>query len=263
MTGDSGIATLREWMKTVVCLPTKNEALSIARMIRAVRAVGLDLFVIDEHSTDETAAIAASLGVAVHQRDGSGKGWAVRKALEVARQRGDEVLVLIDCDCTYAPDDIPRLLQAMEGCETAIGYRPMRAIAWSHRVVNHVHTGAINLLFDSHLHDINSGLRALRVRAYAGLLTATGFDIEAQMTSTALRRRWRVAEVPISYCRRVGRSKIRAWDTLRILRRIVRERFRKPGVAFSVLDRSDTTSVSHVPETPHVHLSFDPAQGKS
>ena len=212
-------------MNVLVCLPTRNEALSITRMVQAIRAIGFKVFVVDEHSTDGTCEIAASLNVPVYQRDGSGKGWGVRKAVEVAAKTGQEILVLIDCDCTYAPEDIPRLLERMDGCGCVIGCRPMATISWSHRVVNYLHTGAINVLFGARLHDINSGLRALRVAAYAGRLTATGFDIEAQMTTTAVKCGWRVSEVPIQYHTRVGRSKIRVWDTVRILWRILKERF--------------------------------------
>jgi len=210
-------------MKAVVCLPTKNEALSVARMVQAIRSLGLEVFLVDERSTDQTAAIAAEHGVPVFQRDGHGKGWGVRKAVEVAAARGDDVLVLIDCDCSYDPADIPRVLEAMEHHATVIGRRPMCEISWPHRLVNYLHTGTVNMLFGARLHDINSGLRALRVRAYAQGLTAEGFDIEAQLTTSALRRGLSVAEAPVHYHKRVGRSKIRAWDTVNILRRIFTE----------------------------------------
>jgi glycosyltransferase involved in cell wall biosynthesis len=213
-------------LKTVVCLPTRNEAKSIAPMIEAIRAVGLDVFVCDQQSTDGTIEIAASLGVAVHQRDGNGKGWGVRKALEAASAGGYDVLVLIDCDCTYRPEDIPCVVAALGACASAIGARPMREIAWPNRLVNYLHTGAVNLLFGARLRDINSGLRALRVATYRGAVTAEGFDIEAQMTLIGLRSELGVAEVPVGYRKRVGESKVRAWDAARILWRIVRERFR-------------------------------------
>ncbi len=211
-------------MKPLVCLPTYNERKSIDEMADRIGALGLELMICDQDSTDGTVERARERSIPVYRRDGFGKGWGVRKALDAARERGSDVLVMIDCDCTYAPEDIPAVLAAMPGQDMVVGVRPMREIQFSHRLVNRLHTGLINILFRRRFGDINSGLRALRVEKFAGALDAEGFDIEAQMSAKAARNGWRVAEVPIRYGRRVGRSKIRARDTFRILRRIWAER---------------------------------------
>ena len=212
-------------MKTLVCLPTYNERESIVEMIERIRALGLDLIVVDQHSTDGTIALAERLGTPVHQRTGQGKGAGVQKAVALAAAQGCDVLVLIDCDLTYQPESIPELLSRMDGAEMVVGARDFGAIHWSHRLVNYLHTGMINWLFGARLRDINSGLRVLRVRAFQRLLDADGFDIEAQITTRALRSRFRVLEVPVAYLRRAGRSKIRARDTWTICRTILRERW--------------------------------------
>lgn len=211
-------------MKTLVCLPTRNERESVAAMIERIRALGYDLILSDERSEDGTIAIAEGLGVAVHQRDGSGKGFGVRKALDVAADGGYDVLVLIDCDLTYPVERIPDLLAAMETADMVVGCRDFRKIAWSHRLVNYLHTGMINWLFGANLRDINSGLRALRVPAFHGQIDAQSFDVEAQMTVRALRARVRIKELPVDYRERGGRSKIRAWHTWTICRTIMAER---------------------------------------
>ncbi|MFQ6111100.1 MAG: glycosyltransferase family 2 protein [Nitrospinota bacterium] len=216
-------------MRAVVCLPTRNERESIEGMIEAVRALGLDLFISDENSTDGTLEIARRLGVPTHQRNGSGKGKGVQKALEVAEREGYEVMVLIDCDHSYPVDRIPELITYMSSYDMAVGSRRMGDIPFSHRLVNILHTQAINFLFGGRLRDINSGLRALRVEKFAGRVTAAGFDVEAQLTCLALRQGLRVKEVPVEYRKRRGKSKIRAWDTWVILRRILLERLRSEG----------------------------------
>jgi len=71
-------------MKTLVCLPTYNEIKSVEPMIDRIRNIGLDLILCDQNSTDGTVEKAGSKSVPVYQRDGYGKGWGVRKALEVA-----------------------------------------------------------------------------------------------------------------------------------------------------------------------------------
>ena len=208
-------------MNPVVCLPTRNEIGSVQRMIDAVKALGLPLFISDQASDDGTQEAAASSGVRVFQREGQGKGCGVQTALKAAYELGHDVLVLIDCDCSYPVSDIPKILDAMGDADMAVGCRPFGNIQFSHRLVNRLHTGSINLLFGASYHDINSGLRAMKVERFRGKLTAAGFDIEAQVSCVAARERMKVAEIPCGYEKRVGESKIRAWDTLVILRRIL------------------------------------------
>lgn len=76
-------------------------------------------------------------------------------------------------------------------------------------------------------------MRVFRVKQFADRIEGCGFDIEAQLTTRALRDGLRVKEVPIEYvAERKGRSKIKAWDAFRILRRILTEwrGFRADGV---------------------------------
>src|SRR3989338_10180008 len=94
-------------MNAAVCLPTRNEKENIQYMIDRLKPLGYPIFVSDEHSKDGTIEIAKKNKIPVYQREGSGKGYGVRKALEVAKQKGYDVLVFIDCDRTYPPEAIP------------------------------------------------------------------------------------------------------------------------------------------------------------
>lgn len=212
-------------MKTLVCLLTKNEKESIKQMIDQIKSLGFDLIVSDENSTDGTIDIARREGIAVYQRDGCGKGWGIRKAQEVAQAGNYDVLVLIDSDCTYHPKFIPELLKFFPEYDMVVGKRDMANIQFSHRIVNVIHTGLINLLFKANLLDINSGLRTIRLDKFRNLLDAQGFDIEAQMTTRALKNKFKIKEISIDYRKRSGKSKIRPWDTFTIIKRITKERF--------------------------------------
>ena len=213
-------------MNPVVCLPTRNEIDSIQLMIDEVKALGLPLFISDQASDDGTQEVAARNGVRVFQRTGQGKGCGVQTALKAAAELGHDILVLIDCDHSYPTKHIPEVLDKIRGtgADMVVGCRPFANVVFSHRLVNHLHTGSINLLYGADYHDINSGLRAIRVDRFAGKLTAPGFDIEAQISCVAAREKMVVAEVPCGYERRLGESKIRAWDTWVILKRIWSER---------------------------------------
>jgi hypothetical protein len=150
---------------------------------------------------------------------------------EVAKKLGFDILVTIDCDCTYPAEKILDLLRAIdEGAGMVIGVRNMKNIRPLHRLPNKLHTLAINLLFfrflgsGNWLHDINSGMRAFRldkIRAFR----SKGFDIEAEITIRAIKDGLKIREIPVEYEKRVGESKIRIKDGFSILVEIVKERF--------------------------------------
>ncbi len=216
-------------MKAVVCLPTRNEKDSIQIMIDQIRKLKLPLFISDQNSTDGTIVIADKNSVPVYQRDGSGKGYGMRKAVEVARKLGYDVLVTIDCDCTYPSERIPALLKLVEeGAGMVIGVRNMKNIRPLHRLPNIIHTWAINILFfrffGNQLHDINSGMRAFRLDKIKPF-RSKGFDVEAEITIRAIKDGLKIKETPVEYEKRVGESKIRIKDGFTILMRIVKERF--------------------------------------
>ncbi len=212
-------------MEAVVVLPTKNEEKSIEYMVKKIRKLKLPLFVVDENSTDKTLSIAKKLKVPVYQRDGSGKGYGVKKAVEIASKKNYDLLILIDCDKTYPSEYIPIMLKYIPRYDMVVGSRKMKHVKFLHRLPNIVHTEAINLLYGSNLKDINSGLRVFKINKLKDL-DAKGFDIEAQITTNALKRKLKIKEIPIEYKKRVGESKIRIKDGFLILSRIIKERFR-------------------------------------
>lgn len=214
-------------MNPCIVLPTKNEEESIAYMIREIKKLNIPLLVIDEQSTDKTVEIANSEGVEVFQRNGSGKGAGVVSAVELVDKKGYDVIVLIDCDTSYSPKHIPELLKHFPTYDLVIGRRRMAQVKFLHRLPNIAHTQAINMLFGSRLHDINSGLRAFNVKKMHGLLNASGFDIEAQITIKAIKHNFTIKEIPIDYTKRLGNSKVRIRDGYIILKRIFLERFTK------------------------------------
>ena len=213
-------------MRVLVCLPTRNEIESIELMIDKIKTLNLDLIISDQNSNDGTIEKSNVKNIPVYQRDGDGKGWGVRKALAVAKEKGYDALVMIDCDYTYQPEQIPKLLDFISENEMVVGIRNMKDIQFSHRLVNIFHSQFINFLFGVKLKDINSGLRVINVDKFIDMLDAEGFDIEAQITAVALKKKFRIKEVCIDYKRRLGKSKIKPMDTFRIIKRIIKERFR-------------------------------------
>jgi len=109
-------------------VPAYNEAGSVAHTVAEIRqhASGFDVLVVDDGSTDETAAVAASAGARVLRMPFNvGIGGAMQCGYMYARDNGYEVAVQVDGDGQHDPRDIPRLLAELEkgGVEMVTGSR--------------------------------------------------------------------------------------------------------------------------------------------
>ena len=214
--------------KILVALPTLNEEKAIERMIVELRnCVNLPLAIIDGYSTDTTVQIAKKLDAEVFYRTaGKGYGSAIKKALEVASIKGFDWLLILDCDMTYRPGDIYKLVKHVETNDLIIGVRPMNRISPSHRIANQLHSFLASILFNQPVGDINSGMRMIRVSKFSKKLTEGNMGMVAQISSVAMRNNWAIKEVSIEYDKRVGQSKIDIWDWFVISWCIIRERWR-------------------------------------
>lgn len=217
-----------------IVLPAHDEMATIRDVVTRCRRHTPDLLeviVVDDGSSDRTAAIAEEAGARVLGLfPNRGKGIALRRGAEAAR--GD-VVVFLDADGQDDPEEIPRLLEALEpGVAMVIGSRFLGrfergAITRSNRIGTVFLTRVLNLLFASHVTDPIAGFRAVwRSQLEQCRLTATRYDIEVDLLLGLLARGERVVEVPVRRSpRRGGRtglSPIR--DGTRILWRIVARR---------------------------------------
>jgi len=197
----------------------------VAFMINGIKRIGLDVVVCDGHSTDTTRVIAEDMGVPVLIREGFGKGAAIVTTVKYAIERGYEGLVTIDCDRTYDVDDIVKMSVFADEFDMVVGARPMKQISFLRRMANYLMTGILNILFASDVSDMATGMRIIRPKLFLPFLSAESFDIEPQMYAVALREKFRVKEVPISYSARTGDSKVRLYHLFLIIFRMIRERF--------------------------------------
>lgn len=214
-------------LKAVVCLPTRNEEESVALMIQSIRDHGFELFISDSNSTDRTASIAAEYSVEVFQRENPGKASGIREALKIARKKGYDVLVYLDCDSTYPVDKIGELVKLSSKYDLVIGSRNLNDVTLIRRLVNYFHTGLINLLFDTHFKDVNSGFRVLRIDRFIDLLEAEYMDMEVELCCKAARLKIPFTEYDVAYGDRTGSSKVHAKDFFEITARIFKEYFKK------------------------------------
>jgi len=198
-----------------VVIPTFNEEQAIGRVLDGVMAVmnTLDLsyetIVVNDGSTDGTRAICqARPGVTIisHSRN---RGVGRSRTAGVQRARGRYVL-MIDADGTYPTEPIPRLLDALEGCDMVIGARDreMGTWKWLRSLAKNFVRALASYLTRTHIPDLNSGLRAMKrelVLEFVSILPE-GHSWVSTITMAFLSKGYSVEWVPISYNKRIGRS---------------------------------------------------------
>ena len=201
-----------------VVIAAKNEARSIGDVVLACAALTPHVLVIDGHSTDGTAAIAAAAGATVALDGGRGKGDAIRTAVPMI---ATAIAVFIDADGSHEAADIPRLLAPLDAGEAEHvgasrliggsselhgGFDEFARLAGSSFI-----TACVNRRFGVRLSDSQNGFRAIRTKVLRELrLRENSTTIEQEMIMRTLALGYRVAEVPShERPRRFGVSHVR------------------------------------------------------
>jgi dolichol-phosphate mannosyltransferase len=213
-------------MKTLVVVPTYNEAATIQRVIDSVRALDLELLVVDDGSPDGTAEIVEhaatqETGVALLRRSSkAGLGSAYRAGFAWALERGDyEVVCQMDADLSHDPNDLKRLVDAVhQGADLAIGSRYVpggETVGWppSRERLSRGGNTYMRLVTGIGVQDMTAGFRAWRAEVIDELdLLATqseGYSFQLETTALAWMNGKRPIEVPIVFTERTeGASKM-------------------------------------------------------
>jgi glycosyltransferase involved in cell wall biosynthesis len=206
-----------------VVIPALNEEDGIAAIMHRVLAVGpalqqagvdgLELIVVDDGSSDATAAIVANTPGAtlVQHPMNHGYGAALKTGFRAAR---GELLAFLDADGTYPPEYFPLLCATLvsNGYDIVVGSRMAGAeseMPLTRRVGNTMFAGMISLLSRQRITDSASGMRVFRREALEKLYPLPdGLNFTPIMSTRALHEDVRMAEVAIPYSERVGRSKL-------------------------------------------------------
>jgi glycosyltransferase involved in cell wall biosynthesis len=187
--------------KIMALLPAHNEAGRILPVLQGVLA-HLPALVIDDGSTDNTAALAQAAGAEVHvQRPNAGKGAALRAGFRQALIAGCNAVVTLDSDGQHNPADIPAFLVRYGQLhpDLIIGYRDFRLMPVSRRLANTAGRLAFSWALGQYILDNQSGYRLLSRRMMEATLTSKeeGFEFEVEMIQICLQEGFTLAWVPI------------------------------------------------------------------
>jgi dolichol-phosphate mannosyltransferase len=202
----------------LLLIPTLDEEAAIEALLSESSTIFPRILVVDGFSEDRTREIAARSGAQVIlQRYGKGKGCGVRTGLEEFLNTNANYLAIIDGDGTNVPADLEPLVQAVasQSIDVALGSRTRGkrdpgSMDWltisSNRVVSFL-LGARFLRFFT---DVQTGYWVLSRSAVAELLPllkATKFEAELELFVRAMQSGFRVAEFPVRFRSRTGRTK--------------------------------------------------------
>lgn len=196
-----------------IVLPAKNEAEGLRRTLPALRQQVPDaqIIVVDDGSTDETAAVAAEHGATVLVAPYSmGNGAAIKRG---ARAASGEVIVFMDADGQHDPACIPQLLARLEqGYDMVVGARNWSGQAGMSRgAANAFYNWLATRMTGSQVKDLTSGFRAVRADKFREFLhlLPNGFSYPTTSTMAFFRSAYAVAYEPIPVAKRIGKSHLR------------------------------------------------------
>jgi dolichol-phosphate mannosyltransferase len=212
-------------VNATVCLPTYNERENLERMVRALGGVGVRVLVIDDNSPDGTGEIADRLASelehvdVLHRDRKEGLGPAYLAGFARALADGAEFVLEMDCDFSHDPNDVPRLIAAAEGgADLVIGsrYVPGGSIPnWGllRRFISRGGCVYAQVMLQTRIRDLTGGFKCYRRRVLESIdlraIHSKGYAFQIETTYRALRKGFRVVELPITFVdREEGGSKM-------------------------------------------------------
>jgi dolichol-phosphate mannosyltransferase len=212
--------------RVLVVIPTYNEADNIRLITQRVRRAvpSVDILVADDNSPDGTGGIADELSAAdnhvfvLHRPGKQGLGAAYVAGFGWAKNKGYDAVVEMDADGSHAPEELPKLLDALRDTDAVLGARYIAGGSvhnWPlHRLL--LSRGGniyIKMALGMPFADATGGYRAYRMPVLDTIDVATvasqGYSFQVELAWRTYRHGFRIAEVPITFTERErGQSKM-------------------------------------------------------
>ncbi len=224
--------------RVLVVVPTYDERENLPLVAGRLHAAvpEADLLVVDDDSPDGTGQVADALSAGqpwvhvLHRTSKQGLGAAYVAGFTWALQAGYDVVVEMDADGSHAPEQLPRLLAALEHADVVLGSRwvPGGEVVdwpWHRELLSRGGNAWTRVALGLPLHDVTGGFRAYRRHVLAELLdhqiASQGYCFQVDLAWQAWRSGNRVVEVPITFVEREhGRSKMNRTIVLEALWRV-------------------------------------------
>ncbi|HZZ86489.1 MAG TPA: polyprenol monophosphomannose synthase [Anaeromyxobacteraceae bacterium] len=210
----------------LVCLPTYNERDNLTPIVEAILAATpeVDVLVIDDSSPDGTGELADGLAAreprvhVLHRAGKEGLGKAYLAGFAWALARPYALVLEMDADFSHDPRYLPALLQAAREADLALGSRNVAGggtVNWGlgRRILSRGGSLYARTILGLRVRDLTGGFKCFRREVLEaidlGSVQCSGYAFQIELTYRAIRKGFRVREVPITFVdRRVGQSKM-------------------------------------------------------
>jgi dolichol-phosphate mannosyltransferase len=212
--------------RTIVIVPTYNERDNLDGVVARVRSAvpGADLLVVDDNSPDGTGEEADRIATSdsrvhvMHRAGKAGLGAAYIAGFHWALEQGYDAMIEMDADGSHQPEELPRLLEALEHADLVIGSRYTRGgrtenWAKSREMLSRGANTYARLMLGIGVRDATGGFRAYRATTLRKIdldeVQSQGYCFQIDLALRAVRAGLSVAEVPITFVERTaGTSKM-------------------------------------------------------
>jgi glycosyltransferase involved in cell wall biosynthesis len=223
---DTGMVTTVEGPILAV-IPAYDEGPRIAAVVEGA-ARHLAVVVVDDGSTDETAAHAEAAGATVlRQVPNAGKGAALRRGFRHALEAGAPAVVTLDADGQHDPAEIPRFIEAFAArrAELIIGRRDFGEMPFVRRLSNTVGGVVLSVALGRSVPDNQSGYRLIGRTVMRAMLDSdeSGFEFEVEMIARCISLGLPLESVPIRTIYAGEPSHIRPWRHFTEFLRVTRK----------------------------------------
>jgi len=191
-------------MSILVCIPAFNEGKVIDKVIRNCLKFADNVVVCDDGSTDNTYEIADSAGAEVIRHEKNiGKGESLRSLFKFARHSNHDIIVTIDGDGQFLPEEIPKLVKGIEKdkSDLVIGYRfdDTTEMPDYRRFGNKLLDKMTNMVEEISVRDTQSGFRAYSKKVVDTIdFKMKGFGADAEILIDATKKGFRLSEEKIT-----------------------------------------------------------------
>ncbi len=207
-----------------VLIPSYNEAKTIDAVVKAVRARGLTVYVVDDGSSDNTASLAESAGAMVirHEKN-MGKGASLREGFKRLLKGPCDAVIVMDGDNQHEAGSIPDFVREMEdrGADMVIGNRMLDtgSMPYVRISTNRFMSSLLSKICGQSIPDTQCGYKLITRRVLENItLDSSNFEIESELIVKAGRKGFKITSVPIRAIYQDEKSKINpVLDTLRFM----------------------------------------------
>lgn len=228
-------------VRTLVVIPTYNEAESLPILIPALRTAvpDVDVLIVDDTSPDGTGKIADEYaaydrGVNVLHRAGRPKGFAASylDGFAWALHQGYDVIVEMDADSSHRPQDLPGILAKLDHADLVLGSRWTKGGGtenWplKRKLLSRAGSLYARIMLGVPAHDITTGFRAYKASTLRTInledIRTTGYAFQIELAYRAHQAGLTIAEAPIMFVERVaGVSKMSSKIVIEALLQVTR-----------------------------------------